>query len=194
MAGANTKTAELNQVKQKMTELESENARLTKLVNTAEADKQKALAERKDRYLRELAKLERKKDAEIAKLKKNMQDAEDRSYKEGEATYVLQCEVAKDIFFKCGWKAVVAKLTDYANAIQQKLLQEGEEKAGSPNPNNALSVNNYRGLQTSQTAQVEPPVSDMVEDVPVTDLLAGTGLPSGEARVDLDANLDDLFA
>lgn len=68
------------------------------------------MAEKKDRYLPELAKLEKKKDAEIAELKKNAEDAEDRSYKEWEATYVLQCEAAKDIFFKCDWKAAVSKL------------------------------------------------------------------------------------
>jgi len=88
VAEADSKTIELNEAKQKMAELESEVARLTGLVNLDEADKQKALAERKDKYLRELAKLAKKKDAEIAELKKNADDAEDRGYKEGEATYI----------------------------------------------------------------------------------------------------------
>lgn len=39
-----------------------------------------------------------------------MKDTDDRGFKEGEETYVHQCEVAKDIFFKCGWKAAVEKL------------------------------------------------------------------------------------
>ena len=64
----------------------------------------------KDKYLRELAKLERKKNVEITELEKKVENAEDRGYKEGEATYILQCEAAKDIFFKCGWKAAVAQL------------------------------------------------------------------------------------
>ncbi|KAF5933542.1 hypothetical protein HYC85_029713 [Camellia sinensis] len=101
VADASAKSAELNEAKQRMAKLKSENARLTGLVNAAEADKQKALAEMTDHYLRELAKLEKKKDAEITELKKKMEDAEDRGYKEVEATYVLQCEAAKDIFFKC---------------------------------------------------------------------------------------------
>ncbi|GMP52527.1 hypothetical protein CsSME_00018301 [Camellia sinensis var. sinensis] len=107
---ANSKTTKLNEAKQKMAELESEVAQLTGLVNSAEADKQKALAKWKDKYLRELAKLGKKKDAEIAELKKSANDAENRGYKEGEATYILQWEAAKDIFFKCAWKAAVSKL------------------------------------------------------------------------------------
>ncbi|GMP71369.1 hypothetical protein CsSME_00029807 [Camellia sinensis var. sinensis] len=82
VAEANTKTAELDEARQKMTELESKTTRLTGPVNSAEVDKQKALAERKVKYVRELAKLEKKKDAEIAELQKKMEDAEDRGYKE----------------------------------------------------------------------------------------------------------------
>ena len=44
VADANARTAELQEVKEKMTGLDSEVARLTELVNSAEADKQKALA------------------------------------------------------------------------------------------------------------------------------------------------------
>ncbi|GMP81592.1 hypothetical protein CsSME_00036245 [Camellia sinensis var. sinensis] len=109
----NAKMVELNEMKQKASELEADNARLTELVNTAEADKQKALTVLKDRYLRELAKLEKKKDAEIAELKKSVDDAENRGYKEGKATYILQCEAAKDIFFKCRWKAAMSKLVTW---------------------------------------------------------------------------------
>lgn len=107
---ANAKSAELEESKQKMAELQTEIARLTGLVNSAEADKQKAAAVLKDKYLRELAKLKKKKDAEITKLEKSLEDAEDRGYKKGEATYIQQCEAAKDIFFKCGWKAAVVHL------------------------------------------------------------------------------------
>ncbi|XP_028084235.1 uncharacterized protein LOC114285396 [Camellia sinensis] len=215
VANANAKTVELNEAKQKIAELESDNARLTELVNAVEADKQKALAELKDRYLHELTKLEKKKDAEIAELKKSADDAEDHSYREGEATYILQCEAAKDIFFKCGWKAAMSKLgygqetevfqnppphfipsymADYANAIQQKLLQVGEKEKASLEPNNTPVATIDPGLQTAQSAQVEPSVPITIEDVAVTDLPAGTRLLSGEARVVLDADLDDLFA
>lgn len=97
-----TKEAKLQVLKASLVELSAANEKLTEQVSAVEADKQKALAERKDQYLRELAKLEKKKDAEIAELQKKMEDAEDRSFKEGEETYVKQCEAAKDIFFKCG--------------------------------------------------------------------------------------------
>lgn len=75
-----------------------------------------------------------------------------------EEAYILQCEVAKDLFFKCGWKATVAQLghsqetevflhplpyftpssmVDYANAIQQKFLQAEEDDASQEPDNNA---------------------------------------------------------
>ena len=85
-----------------------------------------------------------------------MEDAEDRGYKEGEATYILQCEAAKDIFFECGWKMAVTQLghgpetevflnppshfipsyqAEYVHAIQQKFLQaEYDEEESEPNP------------------------------------------------------------
>ena len=72
VSDADAKVAELKEGKAKLTELESENARLAELVSMAEADKQKALAEKKDCYLRELAKLERKKNAELEEVKKNL--------------------------------------------------------------------------------------------------------------------------
>ncbi|GMP70339.1 hypothetical protein CsSME_00029225 [Camellia sinensis var. sinensis] len=201
VAEANSKTTELNEAKQKMTELESEVARLTEMVSSAKANKQKTLAERKDKYLRELVKLEKKKDAEIAEVKKSAKDAEDHGYKDGEATYILQCEAAKDIFFKCGWKAanppphfIPSYMADYANAIQEKLLQVGEEDEASLEPEDAPAATINPGLQTTQSARVDPPVPITVDDVAVTDLPANTGLPSGEAQVDLDADLDDLFA
>ena len=64
----------------------------------------------KDKYLRELAKLEEKKNAEITKLEKKLEDAEDRGFKEGEALYIKQCEATKDLFFKCGWRGAVVQL------------------------------------------------------------------------------------
>ncbi|XP_028057494.1 uncharacterized protein LOC114261421 [Camellia sinensis] len=110
LAEAEQKTAELNEAKQKMVELEFEVARLTGVVNTAEVEKQKALTELKDYYLRELATIEEKKTAEITDLEKKIGDAEDRGFKECETTYILQCKAAKDLFFKCGWKAAVEQL------------------------------------------------------------------------------------
>ncbi|XP_028106053.1 uncharacterized protein LOC114305130 [Camellia sinensis] len=199
-----------------MVELNIEMARLTGLVSSAEADKQKVAAVLKDKYLRELAKLEGKKNAEITEMEKKVEDVEDRSYKEGEATYILQCEAAKDIFFKCGWKAVVAQLghgqetevfknppphfilsymVEYATAIQQKFLQ-AEEDEEDPAP----EANTQPGRQSiSPTPMVSIPPSLVATNVvPLTELdqgvLATNELPLGEARVDLDADLEDLFS
>ena len=96
----------------------------------------------KDKYLRELAKLEGKKNTKITKLEKKLEDAEDRGFKKEEALYIKQCEAAKDLFFKRGWRAGVEQLghgpetevfnphpyfipgsmTEYAAAIQQQFL------------------------------------------------------------------------
>ncbi|CAL5389740.1 unnamed protein product [Camellia sinensis] len=75
MAKVEAKTTELKESYQKTAELETEVARLTGLVTSADADKQKALAVMKDKYLHELVKLEGKKDAEITELKKKAEDA-----------------------------------------------------------------------------------------------------------------------
>lgn len=110
LAEVTEKSAELEQARQQIAELKSENGRLTGLVSLAKAEKQKAVAVIKDKYLRELAKLKGKKNAEIEQLKKNADDAEMRGFKEREAAYIKQCEAAKDLFFKCGWRGVVVQL------------------------------------------------------------------------------------
>ena len=99
----------------------------------------------KDKYLRELAKLEGKKDAEIADLKKKVGDANAQGFKEAEGLYIPQCEGAKDLFFKCGWRGAVeqlgcgpeteiynapqyfipASLAEYAADLQKQFLEEG---------------------------------------------------------------------
>ena len=99
MAEVTIKTAELEEARKQLAELKSENGRLASLISSADAEKQKAAAVIKDKYLRELAKLEGKKNAEIEQLKKDADDAELRGFKEGEATYIKQCEAAKDLFF-----------------------------------------------------------------------------------------------
>ncbi|GMP68792.1 hypothetical protein CsSME_00028284 [Camellia sinensis var. sinensis] len=191
MADASAKSAKLKEAKLKMAELESENARLTKLVNAAEADKQKALAEKKDRYLCDLAKLERKKSAEITKLQKKMEDAATVKLSQGPNTEIFQNPLPHFI---------PSYMSDYANAVQQKFLKEGEEKE-NPEPHNAPPANTEPGLQPLLPTRVNPHsqlMPSVVEGANVTNLAqevtSETGLPSGEAHVDLDANLDDLFA
>ena len=100
MAEAEAKTADLERAKKQIAELQFENGRLTGLVSSAKAEKQKITVTVKDKYLRELAKLEDKKDAEIADLKKKSSDAHSQGSKDAECLYIPQCEVAKDLFFK----------------------------------------------------------------------------------------------
>ncbi|XP_028077593.1 uncharacterized protein LOC114279539 [Camellia sinensis] len=106
MAEAEAKAAELEEAERKMTELQAENGRLADLVSSAEAEKQKAAIVMKDKYLRELLKLEKRKDAEISELKESVEAAEKegykRGYKEAEDAYVKQCDAAKELFFKYG--------------------------------------------------------------------------------------------
>ena len=110
MAKAEAKSAELEASQQKTAELEAEVTRLTGLVTSANVDKQRSLTVMKDKYLREMAKLEEKKKAEITELEKKLEAAEDRGVKEDEALYIKQCEAAKDLFYKSGWRGAVVQL------------------------------------------------------------------------------------
>ena len=106
-AEAEAKAAELEEARKEMAELRGEVGRLTGLVSSAEAEKQKAAIALKDKYLRELVKLERKKDAEISQAKESAKEAEKKGFKEVEDIYVKQCGAGKDLFFKCGWSGAV---------------------------------------------------------------------------------------
>ncbi|KAF5943684.1 hypothetical protein HYC85_017761 [Camellia sinensis] len=99
MAKANAKNTVLEESKKKIAELQTEMACLNGLVSSAEANKRKAAAVVKDKYLRELAKLEGKKDAEIKELEKKLEDAENRGYKEGEATWWKNLSLVENLSF-----------------------------------------------------------------------------------------------
>ncbi|XP_028067670.1 ankyrin repeat domain-containing protein 6-like [Camellia sinensis] len=130
VAEAEAKTAQLEQAKKQIAELQLENGRLTGLVSSAEAEKQKIAITVKDKYLRELAKLEGKKDAEIADLKKKVGDANAQGFKEAEGLYILQCEGAKDLFFK--WLDVWngTQLLEFSSV--SVLICEGPSPIGAP--------------------------------------------------------------
>ncbi|GMP60529.1 hypothetical protein CsSME_00023356 [Camellia sinensis var. sinensis] len=210
LAEVTEKTAELEQARQQIAELKFENDHLTGLVSSAEAEKQKAVAVIKDKYLRELAKLEGKKNAEIEHLKKSANDAELRGYKEGEATYIKQCEAAKDLFFKCDCRAAIEQLghdsetevfnalayfipssmTEYAAALQQQFLEDSDDEEDTV-PKDTLAVND----PVDQLVRSELIVEDLTNELPTktvipteTVLLSEIGL-----RVDIDVDLDDLF-
>ncbi|XP_028086814.1 uncharacterized protein LOC114287615 [Camellia sinensis] len=100
VAEAEVKSAEVEDIKKQMAELQAENSRLTGLVSSAEAERQKAAIALKDKYLRELVKLERKKDVEISQVKENAKEAGKQGFKKAEDAYAKQCNAAKELFFK----------------------------------------------------------------------------------------------
>ena len=175
MAEAEAKMAELEASQEMTTELEAEVTRLTELVTSANPDKQRSLTLMKDKYLRELAKLEGKKKAEITELEKKLEAAEDRGFKEGEALYIKRCEAAKDLFFKCGWRGVVVQLShgpetevfnppqyfipsslaEYAATTQQQFLEDSDEEETVPN--DTPIVND----PACHSARSEPTVEDL---------------------------------
>ncbi|XP_028065856.1 uncharacterized protein LOC114268821 [Camellia sinensis] len=163
MAEVEAKTTELKDSQQRTAELKAEVARLTGLVTSANADKQKALIVMKDRYLRELVKLEGKKNAEIAELTKKVNDENTAGFKEGEALY-------------CN------------NFLQ------GSDDDEDTETNNTPVVNDQAN---DQSARLEPTVEDLTTEtvLPIdTELPTVTDLPSETGlRVDIDADLDDLF-
>ncbi|XP_028113903.1 flagellar attachment zone protein 1-like [Camellia sinensis] len=190
MAEAEAKAAELVEAEKKMAEMQAENGRLADLVNSAEAEKQKAAIVMKDKYLRELLKLEKRKDAEISELKKNMEAAEKegykRGYKEAEEAYVKQCDAAKELFFKC-------------DALQQEFLEDSDTDDSSA-PENIPVVGASPSLRLEPMVE-DPPIdqpSDTVvptETNPATerDLPLETGFQvDGDAA--FDAEIDELFS
>ena len=223
MKEAETKTAELAQSRQRSAELEAEVARLTGLVASADSDKQRAVTEVKDQYLWEMAHLESKKDAEIAEWKKKAEDASKEGFKEAEAGYSQQCEAAKDLFFKCGWRSAVEKigcgpetevynapeyfipasLQDYADDIQKQFLGSSDDEEDDEDESTDTPAVNDR--LNEQSVRSEPVVEGLTEAQPTgADVLAVTGLPTQtvpptntglrtDAVDDFDAEFEDLL-
>ncbi|GMP50937.1 hypothetical protein CsSME_00017351 [Camellia sinensis var. sinensis] len=183
------KSAEVEDIKKQMAELQAENSRLTGLVSSAEAERQKAAISLKDKYLRELVKLERKKDAEI---KESAKEAGKQGFKKAEDAYAKQCNAAKELFFKCGWRAAVEKLghdqqtevfnppayfisnslAEYANAMQQQFLEGSDSDEDSSSEDTPVA-------SVDQTVRLEPPVEDLTIDLPgETVVPAETTLPT----------------
>ncbi|KAF5931685.1 hypothetical protein HYC85_027856 [Camellia sinensis] len=223
MAEAEAKVAELEEAEKKMAEMQAETGRLADLVNSAEAEKQKAAIAMKDKYLRELVKLEKRKDTEITQLKKSAEGAEKQGYKQGykkaEDAYVKQCDAAKELFFKCGWRAAVEKLghdqqtevfnppayfipkslAEYADALQQEFLEDSDSDDSSASEDIPV-------VSADPSLRLEP----MVEDLPIeqpsdtvvptetilateSELPLETGLQvDGDAA--FDAEIEELFS
>ena len=88
VAEAEAKTAELEEARKQMAELRAKNGQLAGLVSSAEAEKQKSAIALKDKYLRELVKLEKKKDTEITQLKESAKGANKQGFKKTEDVYI----------------------------------------------------------------------------------------------------------
>ncbi|XP_028123565.1 uncharacterized protein LOC114320701 [Camellia sinensis] len=186
------------------------------MVSSAEAEKQKTAIVLKDKYLRELLKLERKKDAEI---KEKVKEADKQGFKRAEDAYALQCNAAKDLFFKCGWRGAVEKLghdpqtevfnppayfipnslLEYANKMQQQFLEDSgsdEDSATEDTPvENVDQID--RPESRVEDLTVEQP-NETVAPVDTTIVTEGvlppeTGLPAITDAA-FDAEIEDLFA
>ncbi|XP_028102987.1 uncharacterized protein LOC114302189, partial [Camellia sinensis] len=212
MAEAEAKSAKLLQAEKRMAELEAENGRLADLVNSAEAEKQKAAIIMKDKYLRELVKLERRKDAEIGELRKNMVEAEKEGYKQGykkaEDAYVKQCDAANRITeLACSYRTryfglklgqdqqtevfnppdyfIPKSLAEYAAALQQQFLEGSDSDDASDEDTPAENVDQpVRSVPTAEDLTVDPPSGTVAEVAhpSVNELPPETGL-----QVDADA-------
>ena len=220
---AEAKATELTQSQQRTADLEAEVTRLTGLVASADGDKQRAVTEVKDKYLWEMAQLETKKNAEITELKEKVEGASKEGFKEVEAGYTLQCEAAKELFFKCGWRSAVEKigcgpetevynapeyfipasLQDYADDIQKQFLGSSDDEEDDEDESTDTPAVNDR--PNEQSVRSEPVVEGLSEAQPTgADVLAVTGLPTQtvpptstglrtDAVDDFDAEFEDLL-
>ncbi|XP_028106941.1 meiosis-specific nuclear structural protein 1-like [Camellia sinensis] len=129
VAEAEVKSAEVEDIKKQMAELQAENSRLTGLVSSAEAERQKAAIALKDKYLHELVKLERKRDAEISQVKESAKEAGKQGFKKVEDVYAKQCNAAKELFFNFfGWIILLLQLLHRGE--KRRLKRESKEKRG----------------------------------------------------------------
>ncbi|KAF5931654.1 hypothetical protein HYC85_027825 [Camellia sinensis] len=219
VAEAEAKSAELVGARKELAELRGEVGRLTAMASSAEAEKQKTAIVLKDKYLRELVKLERKKDAE---MKEKAKEADKQGYKRAEDAYAQQCNAAKELFFKCGWRGAVEKLghdpqtevfnppayfipnslKEYATAMQQQFLEGSDDEDSDEDsaPEDTAVVN------ADQVVRSEPMVEDLTLDqpsetvAPAEPILPSENVVAPETglRVDadaaFDAEIDELFS
>lgn len=101
IADNKSKTVELEKLKIAYETVLTERDLLDEKLAKAKEEKDKAVRAKNERYLAELPKLRA---IHKAELKKEVDDAEDRGYVEGERVYGRQVAGTKDILFQCGWK------------------------------------------------------------------------------------------
>ena len=174
----------------------------------------------KDKYLRELLKLEKRKDTEISQLKKSAEVAEKEGYKQGykkaEEAYVKQCDAAKELFFKCGWRAAVEQrghdqqaevynppeyfipksLAAYADALQQEFLEDSDTEDSSAEATPAEDADqSVRSVPIVDDLTVHPPSVTVAEvTLPIVNELPPETGPQVDADASFDAEIDELFS
>ena len=203
--------------------LQAENCRLADGGSSADVERQKASIVMKDKYLRELLKLEKRKDAEINELKKSMGAAEKegfkRGFKEAEEAYVKQCDAAKELFFKSGLRAAVERLghdqqtevcnppeyfipkslAGYADVMQQQFLEGSDTDEDSSSED--TPVENVDQIDRPESRVEDLTIEQPNETVAPVDtpivtegvLPPETGLPAVTDAA-FDAEIEDLFA
>ncbi|KAF5931622.1 hypothetical protein HYC85_027793 [Camellia sinensis] len=215
VAEAEAKSAELVEARKELAELRGEVGRLTEMASSAEAERQKTAIALKDKYLRELVKLERKKNAE---MKEKAKEADKQGFKRAEDAYAQQCNAAKELFFKCGWRGAVEKLgndpqtevfnppayfipaslKEYADVLQQQFLGDSDSDDSSDEDTPVDNVD--------QPVRSVPSVEDLTVDLPSETVIPAevtlpienelpqeTGLQvDGDAA--FDAEIDELFS
>ena len=139
-----------------------------------------------------MAKLEKKKDAEIGQLKAGVKEAAKQGFKEAEDAYTLQCDAAKDLFFKCGWRTAVEKfgctpdtevydappysipasLSQYAADLQRQFLEGSDEDDDDSEEDEEPTLTPAVNHQPSnQAARLEPVVEDLTKEIPADTVL-----------------------
>ena len=116
IADNKSKTAELEKLKTAHEILLTERDLLAEKLAKAKEEKDKAVQAKNERYLAELPEL---RTIHRAELKKEVDDAKDWGYAEGESVYGRQVASAKDIFFQCVWKMAAEKL---GQALESELF------------------------------------------------------------------------
>ena len=169
--------------------------------------------------MRELLQLERKNDAEI---KEKVKQADQQGFKRAEDAYAQQCNAAKDLFFKCGWRGAVEKLghdpqtevftppayfipnslMEYATAMQQQFLEgsddEDSDEDSAPGDTSVVNVDQIdRPESRVEDLTIELP-TDSVAPVDTTVVTEGvrppeSGLPA-DTDAAFDAEIDELFS
>ncbi|XP_028104198.1 uncharacterized protein LOC114303275 [Camellia sinensis] len=155
-------------------------------------------------------------------LSTSVKEADKQGFKRAEDAYAQQCNAAKDLFFKCGWRGAVEKLghdpqtevfnppayfipsslMEYATAMQQQFLEgsddEDSDEDSAPGDTSVVNVDQIdRPESRVEDLTIERP-NETVAPVETTIVTEGvlppeTGLPA-DTDAAFDAEIDELFS